>query len=145
MLKQLGTTLEILGENPFKIRSYYNAAEIIENLQIDLQELSRSGKLTNIEGIGPAISKKITTIIETGNLPKLDEAKQSVPPGLLEMLKIPEMNPRRINLVWKKLGITKIDELAEACRKNRLAQLRGFSEEGQREILRYIDSQGARS
>lgn len=138
MLRQLGMMLEILGENPFKFRSYDKAAEIIEKLQIDLEELSRSGKLINIEGIGPAISRKITTIIETGNLPKLDEAKKSIPLGLLEMLKIPEMTPRKINLVWKKLGITTMNELAKACRENRLAQQRGFGEESQREILKHI-------
>lgn len=143
MLRQLGMMLEILGENHFKFRSYYKAAEIIEKLQINLEELSRSGELIKIEGIGPAISKKITTIIETGNLPKLDEVKKSIPSGLLEMLKIPGMNPRKINLVWKKLDITNIDELLAACQENRLSQLRGFGKESQREILRYVEEHEA--
>jgi DNA polymerase (family 10) len=141
-LRELGIMLEILGENPFKIRAYENAAKIIENISDDLKELARSGKLTKIEGIGPAISKKIATIVETGRLPKLDEVKSSIPSGLIQMLQIPQLTPRKINLLWKKLGITTVEKLKKACRDNRLAELHGFGAESQREILGYIESEG---
>lgn len=142
MFRELGSMLEILGENPFKIRAYENAAKIIENISDDLEELAQTGKLTEIEGIGPAISKKIASIIETGRLPKLDEVKASIPPGLIGMLEIPELTPRKANLLWKKLGITTVQELKDACRENRLAELRGFDAESQREILDYLENEG---
>ncbi len=139
MFRELGLMLEILGENPFKTRAYEHAAKIIEELPDDLEKLAHIGKLTDIEGIGQAIAKKIATIIETGSLPKLDEVQESIPPGLLEMLKIPELTPRKINLIWKKLGITTVEELEKACRENKLPELRGFNEGIQEEILRNID------
>lgn len=138
-LRELGIMLEILGENPFKIRAYENAAKIIEKLPDDLEELARTEELIKIEGIGRAIAKKISTIIETGNLPKLDEVKGTIPHGVLAMLQIPELTPRRINLIWKKLGIASIDELKKACRENRLVDLRGFGEDDLQEILRRIE------
>lgn len=139
MFQELGILLEILGENPFKIRAYENAAKIIERLPDDLEVLTRRGELTKIDGIGPAIGKKIATIIETGRLPKLDEVRATIPPGLIPMLEIPELSPRKINLLWKKLGITTVAELKDACRDNRLAELRGFDAENQREILNYLE------
>lgn len=104
MLRELGIMLEILGENPFKIRAYEKAAKIFEELPDDLEKLARSGELIKIEGIGPAIAKKINAIIETGKLPKLDEVKSSIPPGLIRMLEIPGLTPLKINLLWKKIG-----------------------------------------
>lgn len=139
ILKELGIMLEILGENPFKIRAYENAAEIIEKLPGDLEELVHTGKLIKIEGIGPAISKKITTIIETDNLPKLDEVKNSIPSGLLQMLSIPQLTPRKINLLWEKLGITTLEALKKACHENEVIRLRGFNKEDQQEILKTIE------
>jgi DNA polymerase (family X) len=135
---ELGIMLEILGENPFKSRAYKNAARTIERLPDDLEEMTCSGELIKVEGIGPAITKKIATIIETGSLPKLDEVKAIIPPGLFPMLQIPELTPRKINLLWKKLGITTVAELERACREYRLAELRGFSEESQERILGHI-------
>lgn len=140
MFRELGMLLEILGENPFKIRAYLNAARVIEELPDGLAQLNRSGEIIPVEGIGPAISRKINTIIETGNLPKLDEVRKSIPPGLLEMLAIPGLTARKINAIWKKLGITTVNGLAQACRQNRLKDLRGFNEESQREILRHIEA-----
>ena len=142
MIGELGVMLGISGENPFKIRAYENAAKIVKTLPDDLEEFVSTGELIKIEGIGPAIAKKITAIIETGKLPKLDEVRSAIPSGLVEMLEIPQLTPRKINLLWKKLGITTVTELETACRENRLIELRGFSEESQREILGYLESEG---
>jgi DNA polymerase (family 10) len=142
MFRELGVMLEIKGENPFKIRAYENAAKIIEKLPENLEGLARSSDLIRIDGIGPAIAKKISTIIETGGLPKLDEVRASIPPELIRMLEIPGLTPHKINLLWKKLGITTVAELKDACRENRLAELRGFGEESQTEILKYFGEKG---
>lgn len=142
MFRELGTLLEIMGENPFKSRAYENAARIIEKLQDDLEGLARSGDLLKIEGIGPAIVKKISAIIDTGSLPKLDEVRASIPPELIRMLGIPELTPQKINLLWKKLGITSLSELEKGCLQNRLMTLRGFSAEDQKNILRYFADGG---
>ena len=139
ILKELGIMLEISGENPFKIRAYENAAKIIEKLPDDLEELVYTRELIKIEGIGQAISKKIATIIETGNLPKLDEVKSSIPSGLLRMLDIPPLTPRKINLLWQKLGITTLEELKKACHENKVIGLRGFNKEDQEKMLNTIE------
>ncbi|MBO8130196.1 MAG: DNA polymerase/3'-5' exonuclease PolX [Candidatus Marinimicrobia bacterium] len=138
VFKELGAILEIKGENPFKARAYYNAARIIEKLPVPMKELIDSGEISNIKGIGNAVIKKSKVLIETGKLPYYEDLKSSIPEGLLEMLKIPGLGPRKIRKLWVDLGITNIGELEYACDVNRLVSLEGFGLKTQQKILEGI-------
>ncbi|RKY46638.1 MAG: histidinol-phosphatase, partial [Candidatus Neomarinimicrobiota bacterium] len=115
IFKELGAILELKGENPFKARAYYNAARIIEKLPAPMEEMINSGEIARIKGIGEAVIKKSKVLIETGQLPYYEKLKSSIPPGLLEMLKIPGLGPRKVRKLWQELGITNIGELEYAC------------------------------
>jgi len=139
ILEEIGTMLELQGENPFKSRAYFNAARAIESTQQDVQELIRSGKISQIKGIGKALTEKLTELVETGRLAYYENLKASFPPGLLEMLKIPGMGPKKVKTVYDILGITTIGELEYACKENRLRDLNGFGQKTQEKILKGIE------
>jgi len=137
-LHEIGMILELLGENPFKVKAHVNAARAIETLQEDIGEIAASGKLTEIRGIGAHIAEKITTLLETGSLPELEELRKKVPAGIFEMLKIPGLGPKKAKAIWDKLGVTTVRELEYACNENRLKYLAGFGPKSQENILKGI-------
>lgn len=139
ILEEIGRLLEIKGENPFKARAYYNAARQIEVLQEDLKKLVEENRLRELKGVGEALAQKISTLVTTGHLSYYEKLKASVPEGLLEMLNIPGMGPKKIKTVYEKLGITTIGELEYACLENRLRDLPGFGLKTQEKILKGIE------
>ncbi len=114
ILEEIGVLLELKGENPFKVRAYYNGARILENLQEDLEALVRSGSLKNLKGIGDALSQKISLLVTDGSLPFYDELRSSIPEGLLDMLRLPGLGAKKVRSIYEKLGITTIGELEYA-------------------------------
>ena len=135
ILEEIATLLELTGENPFKSRAYQNAARNLEKIEVDFDELVKENRLTEIEGIGEAISKKLTELIQTGKLEYYEKLKDSVPPGHLEMLKIPGLGPKKIHALYEQLGVKDVGELEYACLENRLVDLKGFGEKTQDNIL----------
>jgi DNA polymerase (family 10) len=139
ILEEIGVYLELKGESPFKVIAYANAARRLETLEEDLEELVRRGGLTSIKGIGDALSKKISELVTTGRLEYYDELKASIPPGHLEMLRIPGLGPKKIRALHEKLAIESLGELEYACMENRLVELPGFGDKTQRKILTGIE------
>ena len=135
ILEEIATLLELTGENPFKSRAYQTAARNLEKIDTDFNELVEQNKLSEIEGIGEAISKKLTELIKTGKLEYYEKLKASVPPGHLEMLKIPGLGPKKIHALHEQLGIKNVGELEYACLENRLVDLKGFGKKTQDNIL----------
>jgi len=131
--------LAIKGESPFKMRAYENAARTVEQLGSGLDEAVEAGTLTEIKGIGEALAKKITELVTTGSLGYYDELRASIPGGLLEMMRIPGMGPKKIKAVYEQLGISTLGELEHACKENRLAALDGFGAKTQQNILGGIE------
>lgn len=138
ILNEIGIYLELQGENPFKIRAYYNAARVIEKLPKNIKELVENGKLGQIKGIGDALSKKITTLVTTGHLPYYEELEKSVPKEVIKLLEIPGLGAKKVRKLWKELGIRNIGELEYACNENRLITLEGFGSKTQQKILQGI-------
>ena len=123
-LERIADLLEIRGENAFKSRAYRLAAVQVENLAEQLTDiLAREGSLDPIEGFGPAISDKMTTLLQTGRSPYLEQLEAEIPPTLLEITGLPGVGPRTAAMLWKEAGITTLPDLEEACRGGRLAGL----------------------
>ncbi|MGE5630226.1 MAG: DNA polymerase/3'-5' exonuclease PolX [Caulobacteraceae bacterium] len=139
ILEEIALLLDIKGENPFKIKAYVNAAREIELLEGNIEDYVRKGKLDDIKGIGKAISEKLTELITTGRLEYYEELKASIPDGLLDMMKIPGIGPKKAKVLYEKLGIKSIGELEYACIENRLTKLDGFGEKTQENILKGIE------
>ena len=139
VLKEIGVFLELKGENPFKTRAYINGARIIEGLTEPLETLIEEERLGDIKGIGGALVEKITELVETGELEYYDELKSSIPPGLIEMLDITGMGPKKVKAVHEKLGIKTIKQLESACKKGKVAELDGFGKKSEEKILEGIE------
>src|SRR5437867_4444853 len=135
ILVEIGTLLELKGENPFKTRAYSNAARAIESLSEPLTKIVEDDRLGEIKGVGEGIARKITELVKTGKLAYYDELKSSIAPGLVAMLDIPGLGPKKIQALNQKLGVDSVEKLEAACQAGKVAKLEGFGEKTQTNIL----------
>ncbi len=138
VFEEIGALLELKGDNPFRVRAYYNAARMVDGLQEDLGTLIKEERLTDIKGIGKDLAGKITELYTTNKLQFYEELKLSMPQGLLEMLKIPGFGPKRAKIVYDKLKVDSVEKLEAACQAGKVAALDGFGEKSQQKILEGI-------
>ena len=144
VLAEIGTLLELKGENPFKVRAYQTGARALEAIEDDeLARLIAEEKLETVKGIGEALAQKITELHTTGRLGFFDKLKASIEPGLEEMLQIPGLGPKKIRALHDKLSIADIAALTAACTDGRVAALDGFGEKTQEKILAGIRNREA--
>ncbi len=143
ILEEIAELLELKGENAFKVRAYSGGARALETLDEDLGTVIAEERLGDIKGIGKALVEKITALHETGELEYFDKLKASVPPGMIEMLEIPGLGPKKIKKVHDELGVESIDALAAACREDKIAGLAGFGQKTQEKILAGIANREA--
>ena len=139
VLTDIGTLLELKGENPFKIRAYQSGARLIETLSEE--EIARrvaAGTLEEVKGIGEALAQKITELHTTGKLEFYTKLKDSIPAGLVEIMSIPGVGPKKVRALQDKLGIDSIAKLQQACLDGKIADLEGFGEKSQEKILEGI-------
>src|SRR5262245_44086313 len=134
-LHELAKYLELVGENPFKVRAHENAAHTIEEFEGDLVEQIKNDTLTDLQGIGPALKEKIIEFYKTGAIAEIAKIQKKLPPGLVELVRIPNLGPKRARFLIEKLGIKSVGELEYACNENRLLKLKGFGEKSQARIL----------
>jgi len=137
-LYMIADLLDLKGDAFFKTRAYRIAAQTIEALDEDIERLVNQGTLESIPGIGEALAKKITELVKTGKLDYLERLKKEVPTGLIDLLGIPGLGPKKVAALYKKFGITSIQALREAASTGGLRTLEGFGEITERNILRGI-------
>jgi DNA polymerase (family 10) len=130
----LAKLLDIHGENSFKSKSYASAAFAIEKIPTPLRTLSNE-QIASSKGIGFSSAQKIQEILETGKLKALDQIISETPQGIIEMLRIKGIGPKKINTIWKEMEIETIGELEYACIENRLKRFKGFGEKTQQNVL----------
>ena len=138
VLDEIATFMELTGENPFKIRAYSAGARILENMTEDLGELIDGGKLADIPGLGEALVDKITTLRRDGVLPFHQKLKASIPAGLLEVMQIPGLGPKKVRALWTLLAVEDLAKLKEVCESGAVAELKGFGAKTQDKILEGI-------
>lgn len=142
----LAKLMDIHGENPFKTKTYAVAAFNIEKLPGQLSGTPRD-KLFSIKGIGESVGNKIIEMLDTGALKILKEYLDKTPPGVVEMLNIKGIGPKKINTIWKEMEIESIGELLYACNENRLTLFKGFGEKTQKNVQEainfYLQHQGS--
>ena len=127
--ERLADLLALQGDNPFRVRAYRNAARVIAGHARPLAELVAEGAdLDKLPGVGEAIAKKITSIVETGTLPALEKAAQTTPMVLADLLRVPGLGPKRVKQLYDVLDIKSASDVARAAKNGKLAELPGFSE-----------------
>jgi len=130
--------MELAGENPFRVRAYHNASRIIRAFPGDLDAAAADGSLKSIKGIGPNIESHVRELLKTDEPPFLVELRSRFPRGIIEMLRIPGLGPKKIRVLVKDLNISSVGELEYACMENRLLDLPGFGRKTQENILKGI-------
>lgn len=134
----LSKLMDIHGENNFKSKSFANAAFNIEKVTTNISELNEES-IKQLPGIGVSVTQKILEIISTGEMKQLQEIISSTPEGILEMMKIKGIGPKKINSIWKEMKIDNLGELLYACKENRLKLFKGFGEKTQNKIAELIE------
>jgi len=137
-LREIGALLELDGENPFKVRAYENGARAIESLEEELSAVIDQGRLEELPGVGKALAEKITTLHRTGHLELLDRLRAAHPPGLLELLQLPDLGPKKLAALQKALGIASIADLEAACDAQKVRELKNFGEKTEQKLLEAI-------
>ncbi len=144
VLTDIGTLLELKGENPFKIRAYQAGSRLLEGLGEDeIAQRVKAGTLEEVKCIGEALAQKISELHRTGRLDFYEKLRASVPEGLVEMLAIPGLGAKKVRALQEKLGVDSIAKLRAACAENRVAALDGFGEKSQEKILAGIRNREA--
>jgi DNA polymerase (family 10) len=140
ILESIAQMLELKGENVFKIRAYTNAARALETYSGDLTTAAAENRLGEIQGIGKAISDKVTELVTTGQLAYYETLKAEFPAGIFEMFELQGLGPKKIKALWDNLGVTTVAELESACKDGRAAGLPGFGKKTSDNILAAIQS-----
>ncbi len=139
VIEQIAVLLELKGANPFRFRSYQNAARTLGSLEEDLWAVTSEGRLTDIKGIGKGMASLITEAMEMGTWGDMGELYTSVPPGLIEMLAIPGLGPKRIKQFYDELGIESVQQLKVAAENGELQDLDRMGEKSERKVLDGIE------
>lgn len=145
VFSRIADLLEIKGEVIYKILAYRKAVDSLENLPGGVNDAWQTGKLTEIPGVGKAIAEKIDEMLSTGKLEFLERLEQEVPPGLIEVLHVPDVGPKKAALFWKHAGISSLNELEAAAKAGKLRSLPGMGEKSEAKILAGIESVARRT
>jgi DNA polymerase (family 10) len=137
---EIADILDIQGENPFRVRSYRNAARTIADMGQSVQALVKAGeKLEEVPGIGKSLQEKIEEIVSTGKCSFLEELRRKVPAGLTELLKLEGLGPKKVKLLYDELAVDSIDRLEKAAQAGRLRDLAGMGLKTEEKLLKSIE------
>ena len=141
LFEELADLLEVDGANPFRIRAYRNAARTIGSLPESVADIiaDEDRALTDLDGIGKDLAAKITDIVATGRLKQLDELHEKFPSGVLDMLRLPGVGPKKVAVLFKELSVTSLEELKQAAENGQVAALKGFGKKTEETILAEVD------
>ena len=147
VLDEMGTLLEVRGENPFRCRAYHAAAQALRGLPPDLSEMIADGSLAEVPGIGETLLAKISQLATTGQLLAYEELRRSTPPGLVALLRVPGLGPKKIKALHDELKVESLADLRAAAESGKIAALKGFGDKTQAKILEgitFVESVGER-
>ncbi|MDH3650599.1 MAG: PHP domain-containing protein, partial [Saprospiraceae bacterium] len=133
----LAKLMELHSENPYKIRSYQNAYNLLSKLGTPLSEMSED-QIKELKGVGTAISGKIHELLQSGKMSTLERYKDVTPQGIQDLVMIKGLGAKKVMTAWKELGVETAGELLYACQENRLVELKGFGRKTQEEVRKQL-------
>ncbi len=145
LFEQMADLMEIRGENPFRVNSFRRAARTIGDLASDIAQLAAQNRLRELPGIGQGMADRILEFIQSGRIQEFDQIKAELPPGLLDLLGIPGLGPKKVALIWNQLSVDSVAGLRKVIANGQLAGLAGFGDKSVQKIaegLAYLDSVG---
>jgi len=138
LFERMADILEFKGENPFKISAYRKASRIIRDLTQDIEDITESGKLKDVPGIGEGMAQKIMEYLKTGKVSKFEEVRKGVPDELIAIMDIPGMGPKTLSMLHKAKGISNLSQMEKAVEDGSLVGLPGIGEKKVENIKRGI-------
>jgi DNA polymerase (family 10) len=135
ILEEIAELLELQSENHFKVRAYRNAARSLMSLSQDIQTAAKSGMLSDLPGIGESLSEKISTLALKGRLPYYEQLKKATPKGLVKLMQIQGLGPKKIRMLYQELKIQSIAALRKAAEQGKVSRLKGFGVKTEKNIL----------
>lgn len=141
-LKEVADLLEFQGANPFRVRAYRNGAQKIQDSPTSLAAVvdeSGAEALTDIDGVGKDLAAKIAELTTSGELAMLQELREQVPTGVIKLMGVPGLGPKKAAAVHKELGVGSLDQLKAACEAGEVSKLKGFGKKTEDAILAGID------
>lgn len=145
LLAGVAARLQILDANRFKVIAYQNAAENIRNMAQDINAVAETGGLDDIPGVGKGIADALRAVLSDGRYAEFDELMAQVPQGVVEIMDVPDMGPKKAKRLWQELNITSVDALRAAAEAGQLRDLKGFGAKSEEKILRGIELRDRRS
>src|SRR3954453_20392410 len=141
LFADIADLLEFQNANPFRVRAYRNAARRITDLPEPLEKVAADPdrQLTDIDGVGKDVARKTEELLETGSIAMLEQLRSEIPGGVLAIVRIPGLGPKKAAALHKELGIASLDMLRAACEADRVQALKGFGKKTQENILAGID------
>jgi len=138
IFKLYGQLLELYGENPFKTRAYSNVAYTLKKMDKPVADIPIE-EVAEMKGFGKAVVSKLDMLLKTGEIPQLKELMDKTPDGVMEMMGIKGLGPKKIGVLWRELGVESVGELLYASNENRLVELKGFGEKTQASIIKSLE------
>lgn len=135
VLRDMSLLLQLQGQSGFRVRAYDIAADRIANLPQDLGAVVAEGRLQELQGIGPGLADKLTELVTTGRMTAFEELKARFPAGLLELMKLPDVGPKKVAVLWSELQVGSVEDLERACRDGRVRELKGFGARSEAKLL----------
>ena len=142
-LREIALLLGAKRDSRFRVLAYERGAVALEGLRGDFDTLVREGRLQETPGIGPGLAAEIGTLCRSGTSPLLERLRRELPPGILELRRVPGLSTLRIGRLHEALGIASVEELRQACEQGRVRTVRGFGPIAERRLLEAICSLGA--
>jgi DNA polymerase (family 10) len=145
LLAGVAARLQIMDANRFRVIAYQNAAENIRNLAQDINSVAAEGGLDNIPGVGKGIADALHAVLTEGRYAEFDELMAQVPQGVVDIMDVPDMGPKKAKRLWTELGIDTVEALQAAAEGGKLRDLKGFGAKSEEKILRGIELRNKRS
>ena len=139
VLEQVGVLLELDGANQFRVIAYQNASRALASLEEDLLTVVREERITDVKGIGKGLGGLISEAVLKGSWGDLPSLYERTPPGLMEIVGIPGLGPKRARTLYEEIGVDSVESLKAACEMGHIAPLSGFGEKSQQKYLEGIE------
>ena len=136
-LKLAAQLMELHGENPFKIRSYQSAREVLSKLSVEVSSMDVN-EIGNVEGIGKSLTQSILDLLSTGTFDLLNSLREATPAGVVEMLRIPGFGPKKIGVLWKEAGAETLEDVLQLCERQEVSALKGFGDKTQSTLMEAV-------
>jgi DNA polymerase (family X) len=133
--EELASLYELDGAVVYRVVAYRNAAKAIREAGVSVEEMTREGRVEELSGVGRTIAEKIDALLETGSIPSADKLKARIPPGLVEITRIPGLGPKRARLLYDELGVSSLEDLRQAAEQGRLKDVPGFGKKAEENVL----------